>query len=56
MRRWVVIGKYREGVYPTFGGYYLRWWFVDQMLALGGRGCFMWNKYVGVCIIPGNHE
>jgi hypothetical protein len=43
--KWVIIGKYRAGVYPTFSGYYLRWWLVDQLLMLGGRGCFGWHKY-----------
>lgn len=42
--KWVVIGKYKEGVYPTFSPYYLRWWFVDQMLQLGGKGFFTWHQ------------
>ena len=46
--KWVVIGRYRASTHATFSWYYLRWWFVDQMLSLGGRGCFTWHKYAGL--------
>lgn len=39
----VVIGRYHEGVYPTFSAYYLRWWLVDQVIRLCGHGVFGWG-------------
>ena len=27
----MVIGRYRAGAYPLWGGYYLRWWFVTAI-------------------------
>ena len=30
--KWLLIGKYKEGVYPLWGCYHLRWWFVRQLL------------------------
>lgn len=38
--KWLIIGQYREGDYPLFGGYYKRWWFVEQLLTVNGRGVF----------------
>ncbi len=32
--KWLVIGRYRAGRYPLWGSYYLRWWFVDRLLAI----------------------
>lgn len=36
--KWVVIGRYKAGKYPLWGGYYLRWWFVEQVVNILGRG------------------
>jgi len=36
--KWMIIGRYKAGQYPIFGCYYLRWWFVDVMRKLFGRG------------------
>ena len=30
--KWVVIGTYREGRWPTHSAYFIRWWFVDRLL------------------------
>ncbi|KAJ3020617.1 UNVERIFIED_CONTAM: hypothetical protein HDU68_010095 [Siphonaria sp. JEL0065] len=38
--KWIIIGRYREGNYPFWGQYYLRWWLVDQLLLLFGGGFF----------------
>ncbi|MDI9320174.1 MAG: amino acid adenylation domain-containing protein [Phycisphaerales bacterium] len=32
--KWIVIGKYKEGDYPLWGSYYLRWWLVKRIQAL----------------------
>ena len=36
--KWLIIGKYRKGRYALWSSYYLRWWFVDVMRKLIGRG------------------
>jgi acyl-CoA synthetase (AMP-forming)/AMP-acid ligase II len=36
--KWTVIGTYRQGRYPLWGEYYVRWWFTDVMRKLIGRG------------------
>jgi len=38
--KWVVIGKYQSGRYPIWSNYYLRWWCVDVIRKLVGRGIF----------------
>ena len=42
--KWIIIGKYKEGRYPLWGSYYLRWWLTNQILAITGRGIF---RHVG---------
>ncbi len=34
LSKWLVIGRYKPGIYPLWGGYYFRWWFVARMTAL----------------------
>ena len=29
--KWLVIGRFRAGDYPLWGGYYFRWWFVRRV-------------------------
>ncbi|KAI5806142.1 hypothetical protein EDC01DRAFT_700371 [Geopyxis carbonaria] len=41
--KWLVIGRYSEGLYPLWGPYHTRWWIVQKAIAVGGRGVF--NKY-----------
>ena len=31
--KWLLIGRYQPGAHPVWGAYYVRWWFVNQMLA-----------------------
>lgn len=38
--KWIVIGKYKEGMHPMWGPYHTRWWFVDKVLTVCGRGHF----------------
>eukprot|EP00978_Attheya_sp_CCMP212_P021822 scaffold64143_cov68-Attheya_sp.AAC.10 len=42
--KWVVIGRYKEGRYPIYSSYYLRWWFVDIMRKLFLRGIWGSNN------------
>ena len=32
--KWLVIGKVKPGIYPLWGAYYFRWWFVRRFLAV----------------------
>jgi acyl-CoA synthetase (AMP-forming)/AMP-acid ligase II/acetyltransferase-like isoleucine patch superfamily enzyme/acyl carrier protein len=36
--KWTIIGKYRQGRFALWSDYYLRWWFLDVMRKLIGRG------------------
>jgi acyl-CoA synthetase (AMP-forming)/AMP-acid ligase II/acyl carrier protein len=38
--KWLVIGRYKPGRYPLWGSMYLRWWFVEQVILLFGKGFF----------------
>ncbi|KAG7094621.1 putative NRPS-like protein biosynthetic cluster [Marasmius oreades] len=38
--KWVIIGRYKPGVYPMWSNYYLRWWIVNQALMTAGHGVF----------------
>ncbi|KAI9204256.1 uncharacterized protein BJ171DRAFT_459609 [Polychytrium aggregatum] len=40
LTKWIIIGRYKAGSYPLWGSYYLRWWWVDQVLNLCGHGIF----------------
>ncbi|KAK2603927.1 hypothetical protein QQS21_003862 [Conoideocrella luteorostrata] len=41
--KWVIIGRYREGLYPMWGGYHTRWWMVQKIVSLSGKGWFSFN-------------
>ena len=32
--KWVVIGRFKEGLYPMWGPYHTRWWFVEKSLKI----------------------
>jgi len=38
--KWIVIGKYKEGLYPMWGVYHTRWWFVQKSIAVAGMVSF----------------
>jgi acetyltransferase-like isoleucine patch superfamily enzyme len=38
--KWLLIGKYKTGVYPLWGCYHLRWWFVRQLLRVSAALMF----------------
>lgn len=35
--KWVVIGRFKEGLYPMWGPYHTRWWLVEKSLKIRGR-------------------
>jgi acetyltransferase-like isoleucine patch superfamily enzyme/acyl carrier protein len=41
--KWMVIGRYREGLHPMWGPYHMRWWLTQKALQVTGRGFF--NRY-----------
>ena len=43
--KWIVVGKYKEGMYPMWGPYHMRWWFVQKALSVGGPGFFGYTDY-----------
>lgn len=38
--KWLIIGQYKEGLYPMWGGYHTKWWFVQKITATAGIGMF----------------
>eukprot|EP00536_Pseudo-nitzschia_multiseries_P004625 jgi/Psemu1/253765/estExt_Genewise1Plus.C_780027 len=61
--KWTVIGRYRQGRYPIWGSYYLRWWIVDICRKILGRGFWgtsnytlcMYYRMLGATIGTGAH-
>lgn len=39
--KWLIIGRYKPGAYPLWGGYYIRWWLVSGLQQLSGAGIFL---------------
>lgn len=38
--KWLIIGRYREGLYPMWGWYHTRWWMVQKIVGICGKGFF----------------
>ena len=38
--KWLVIGRYQQGLYPMWGSYHTRWWLVQKTTAVSGMGVF----------------
>lgn len=38
--KWLIIGKYKAGKYPLWGTMYLKWWLVEQIINIMGKGFF----------------
>jgi non-ribosomal peptide synthetase-like protein len=45
--KWLIIGRYRPGEHPLWGGYYARWWLCNRLQALSGVGLL-----VGTPLLP----
>jgi acyl carrier protein len=43
MIKWLIIGRYRQGMYPMWGLYHTRWWLVQKIVAICGKGFFSTN-------------
>ncbi|KAM5451812.1 putative NRPS-like protein biosynthetic cluster [Microsporum audouinii] len=38
--KWLLIGRYRAGMYPMWGPYHTRWWLTQKALQVCGKGVF----------------
>lgn len=38
--KWLIIGRYKEGLYPMWGPYHTRWWLVQKIVDVTGLGFF----------------
>ncbi|KAJ4303436.1 hypothetical protein N0V90_002330 [Kalmusia sp. IMI 367209] len=38
--KWILIGQYKEGLYPMWASYHNRWWLTQKTLQVCGRGVF----------------
>ncbi|RDA84714.1 hypothetical protein CP532_5246 [Ophiocordyceps camponoti-leonardi (nom. inval.)] len=38
--KWIIIGRYRRGLYPMWGWYHTRWWMTQKIESLCGIGVF----------------
>ncbi|OKL61481.1 hypothetical protein UA08_03423 [Talaromyces atroroseus] len=38
--KWLVVGRYTEGMYPMWGPYHTRWWLAQKALQVCGKGIF----------------
>ena len=36
----MVVGRYKAGRYPLWGTMYLKWWIVEQIINIMGKGFF----------------
>ncbi|KAH6607917.1 hypothetical protein Trco_004230 [Trichoderma cornu-damae] len=43
--KWLIIGRYREGLYPMWGAYHTRWWMVQKIVSICGKGVFNINDH-----------
>ncbi|ROW01992.1 hypothetical protein VMCG_05524 [Cytospora schulzeri] len=46
--KWLLIGKFREGVYPMWGPYHTRWWLVQKTVDICGQGLFKQTNLTSV--------
>ncbi|KAL9941380.1 hypothetical protein ACHAO5_009051, partial [Verticillium nonalfalfae] len=43
LAKWVIIGRYKEGLFPMWGSYHTRWWMVQKIVSICGQGVFGLN-------------
>ncbi|KAI0411261.1 acetyl-CoA synthetase-like protein [Xylaria grammica] len=42
--KWLIIGRYKEGLYPMWGPYHTRWWMTQKIVMICGKGAFGWTE------------
>lgn len=43
--KWVIIGRYEEGLYPMWSSYHNRWWIVQKAIHIFGMGIFQHTNW-----------
>lgn len=43
--KWIIIGRFREGLYPMWGSYHTKWWLVQKTVDICGQGLFNETDY-----------
>lgn len=43
LAKWLIMGRYREGLYPMWGWYHTRWWMAEKIVGICGKGIFSFN-------------
>ncbi|POS72287.1 peroxisomal-coenzyme A synthetase [Diaporthe helianthi] len=43
--KWLLIGRYKEGIYPMWGPYHTRWWLVQKIVDICGHGLYAQTNY-----------
>lgn len=43
--KWLIIGRYKEGLYPMWGSYHTRWWMVQKIVDVCGLGLFSQTNF-----------
>ncbi|KAL4982610.1 hypothetical protein BDW68DRAFT_182381 [Aspergillus falconensis] len=38
--KWLMMGRYRPGLYPMWGSYHMRWWLTQKALKISGKGVY----------------
>ena len=41
--KWLIIGRYKEGLFPIWGRYHTRWWVCQKATQVAGMG--LWNMF-----------
>ncbi|KAI1421321.1 acetyl-CoA synthetase-like protein [Xylaria sp. FL1777] len=42
--KWLIIGRFKEGLYPMWGPYHTRWWMTQKIVMISGKGIFGWTE------------
>ncbi|KAI3340792.1 acetyl-CoA synthetase-like protein [Ustulina deusta] len=42
--KWLIIGRFKEGLYPMWGPYHTRWWMIQKIVMVAGKGAFGWSE------------
>lgn len=43
--KWILVGRFKEGLYPMWGSYHTRWWLVQKTVDICGQGLFNETDY-----------
>jgi acyl carrier protein len=43
LAKWLIIGRFKEGLYPMWGPYHTRWWLTQKTVMVSGKGIFGWT-------------